>query len=217
MKLKLLNIEMSVRRVRHASNGFFSQQLDVKNYEGQRLDFFSRLCRNKRVLHVGCTDYPIFNPENNLHIQLAPIAATLDGLDTDAAGCEALRRYVPQRYFNDVSAVQEAYDVCLVPETIEHVPDAGSFLKSLSRVRAERFVFTAPNCFADAHMRRNVYDYNGGYVEEVHPDHKAWYSPFTLKNVIEKCSSFRVVEVAVIQYECSVACTCLRADSAISA
>lgn len=210
MKFKLFNIEFAVRRASRppAKKDFFTQCLTVKKYEGQRIGFLAPYCKGKRVLHVGCTDHPVFNPENNLHIQLNEIAGVLHGLDTDREGCAELQKHVHQPYFQNFADLTDSYDVCLVPETIEHVDNVRLFLEALSTVEAERFIITGPNCFAPMHINRNVYDYERTYVEIVHQDHNAWYSPFTLKNVIEKYSRLKVIEVAVIHYECSVVCVC---------
>lgn len=35
-----------------------------------RLNVFSQLCANRRVLHVGCTDWPITDPAQSLHVAL---------------------------------------------------------------------------------------------------------------------------------------------------
>lgn len=172
------------------------------------MSFFEKYCRGKSVLHVGCTDLPIFNPDNNLHIQLEPMTTKLHGLDTDVEGCRTLAKYVKQPYFNKFSEATGHYDVCLIPETIEHVENVGAFLKDVATIDAEYIIITGPNCFAQHHMRRNTFDYENESLEVVHPDHNAWYSPYTLKNVIEKYSGLSVIETAVIQYECSVACVC---------
>ena len=211
MKFSFLNLELTVQRIHEQAPvpEFFTQRLNVKKYDANRFEYLIRHCKGKRVLHVGCTDYPIFKPEKNLHIQLDKIAGVLHGLDTDKEGCRELQKYVDQPYFHHFADLTESYDVCLVPETLEHVDNVGSFLEAVETVRAERFIFTVPNCFSPFHMNRNNhFDYENGFVEYVHPDHNAWYSPYTLQNVIKKCSKLNILEVAVIQDESSAVCVC---------
>lgn len=184
---------------------YWRQKVDTKT-ENDRIEFFKTYCLDKRVLHFGCTDWPIFNPKNNLHIKLAQCAKTLDGFDIDLEGIENLRKYVDQNYFSDFSQVAGfEYDVCLVPETIEHVANVEQFLNQLSSINAKIFIITAPNCFSREHMERNFYGENH-FIEVVHPDHNCWYSPYTLKNQIEKYASLKVEEVVLLDRDTMVCC-----------
>lgn len=171
-----------------------------------RMDLFIPICHNKRVLHFGCTDYPIFNPDSNLHIQLSKVANVLHGFDIDKAGIEKLKMYVDQQYFSNFTEVLNyEYDICLIPETIEHVDDVKSFLENLKYVNAEKFLITGPNCFAEQHMERNLMT-DDTFTEIIHPDHNCWYSPFTLKNVIEKYSHLKVDQVYLLNNDSMVGC-----------
>ena len=49
---------------------FWVQKIDTITIN-KRLQFFENYCQGKKVLHFGCTDWPIFKPETNLHIQLS--------------------------------------------------------------------------------------------------------------------------------------------------
>jgi len=179
----------------------------VATYKIQsRNAYFEFFCLDKKVLHFGCTDWPIFNSENNLHIKLSKTAKILHGFDTDKEGIENLKKFVNQNYFSDFSEINNIeYDVCLVPETIEHVDNVKIFLEGLSSINAKLFLITAPNCFANEHMIRNI---NGidEFVEIVHPDHNCWYSPYTLKNQIEKYSNLKVTKVVLMEDDKMICC-----------
>lgn len=171
-----------------------------------RNTYFENFCLDKKVLHFGCTDWPIFNPENNLHIKLSKSAKIIHGFDIDKKGINNLKKFVNQEYFSDFSEIKNSeYDVCLVPETIEHVDNVKIFLEGLSTIKAKLFLITAPNCFANVHMVRNV---NGTdeFVEIVHPDHNCWYSPYTLKNQIEKYSNLKVTKVILMEEDRMICC-----------
>ena len=53
----------------------------------QRLDLIKEMCSGKRVLHLGCTDYPYtedaIKNEMLLHFELEKITANLWGIDAD--------------------------------------------------------------------------------------------------------------------------------------
>lgn len=171
-----------------------------------RVAYFKDLCLNKKVIHFGCTDWPIFDPNHNLHIILSTCTAILHGFDIDKEGIQDLKKYVNQDYFTDFSEIPNTeYDVCLVPETIEHVDNVRFFLEGLSTVNAKKFIITAPNCFSKEHLSRNFYG-EDFFIEVVHPDHNCWYSPYTLKNQIEKYSKLKVDNVCLLEEDKMICC-----------
>lgn len=185
---------------------FWLQKVSYK-IENDRVKFFKSLCENKKVIHFGCTDWPVFNPENNLHIKLNQYAKVLHGFDIDLKGIEILKNYVDQKYYSDFNYLKdEEYDICLIPETIEHVENIATFLRDVSaKVNAKAFYITGPNCFATAHITRNIVT-KDTFTEIVHPDHNCWFSPFTLKNSINKYSSLEVNQVYLLENETMVCC-----------
>ncbi len=202
---KILNkLGIDTRKPYQKHSEFWQQHVDFKSIE-DRVPFFKNICKKKKVLHLGCTDWPIFDPSYNLHIKLAKVANTIHGFDIDQEGIDNLKKHVDQPYFSSFENVTENYDVCLVPETIEHVDNAKMFLEGLSTIKADTFYITAPNCFAKVHMERNFYSKNK-IVEVVHPDHNCWYSPYTLKNQIEKYSKLKVTEVFLLNNDTMVCC-----------
>lgn len=150
-----------------------------------RVEVFRQICAGKRVLHVGCVDWPITDLQRSLHLQLDD-CCTLDGFDIHPEAFEIMQPHVRGRLFSDWSQVQEPYDLVLVPEVLEHVPDVQGFLRQLDAVGASQYVITVPDaysCFA------GHFDYSKGvqtFVEVVHPDHNCWYTPYTLANVLRK-------------------------------
>ena len=179
-----------------------------------RVVFFEEIANQKTLLHLGCNDWPIFNPKYNLHIKLAKKAKSIHGFDIDLEGIEELKRYVEQPYFSDFDQLKgNKYDVCLVPETIEHVDNVRLFLEGLSTVDADVFYITAPNCFSKNHINRNFYG-KDEFIEVNHPDHNCWYSPYTLKNQIEKYSNLKVEEVILLNEDRMVCCKAIKKQDA---
>ena len=186
-------------------DNYWIQKVETTPVEN-RITYFEELCLNKTVLHFGCTDWPIFDPENNLHIKLSKSAKILHGFDIDKEGIENLKKYVDQEYFSDFCEISNIeYDICLVPETIEHVDNVRTFLEGLSTINTKLFIITAPNCFSKEHLSRNFYG-EDFFIEVVHPDHNCWYSPYTLKNQIEKYSKLKVNKVYLLEEDKMICC-----------
>lgn len=188
--------------------GFYRQQVRLTPVP-DRMEVIVPLCTGKKVLHVGCTDHPIFDPERNLHIQLSRVCGELHGMDVDEEGIEELRRHVPGRFYTDPREVTEKYDVLLVPETIEHVDNVREFLESLDRIRFRHCLITAPNAFIPE-RNGSHWESPGVFVEVVHPDHNAWFSPYTLKRTITKFTPWRILESYLMHNETMIGCLCER-------
>lgn len=188
---------------------FWVQKIKT-NIVRDRVIFFEQICKDKNVLHLGCNDWPIFNPAYNLHIKLAKKAKSIHGFDVDLEGIEDLKKYVNQPFFSNFDQLKEnQYNICLVPETIEHVDNVRAFLEGLSTINADVFYITAPNCFSKKHIERNIQS-ETEFIEIVHPDHNCWYSPFTLKNQIEKYSSLEVVKVYLLNEDTMICCQAIK-------
>lgn len=173
---------------------YFVQRVEVGTELSQmnRLDVFAALCAGKRVLHVGCADWPITDPATSLHIGLEPHCAALDGFDVHLEALEQLRPHVRGSLFSDFSEVRDAYDVVLVPEVMEHVPNVAEFLAQLEAVEASCYLISVPDAFQ---CRGRHFDYvaeTETFVEVVHPDHNVWYTPYTFANTIRKYSGLNV-------------------------
>lgn len=203
---------------RGAANYFYLQKLTVADVP-ERLPYLRDLCRDKRVLHVGCTDFPVFDPRRNLHIQVQDVCRSIDGLDTDVEGMAVLEKYVPGRYYSSADEIQNTYDVVIVPETIEHVANIQIFLQQLDRIDFTEILITAPCLLGWKHCF-NYHDYPGGrsnllavstdYIEEVHPDHKAWFTPYTLANCVEQFTSWRIDSIMFLEAKRMTAVRCTK-------
>lgn len=199
-KLKDLKTKIFGKKI----DPYWIQELKVKKTH-DRMNVFFPYMQNKKVLHIGCSDYPIFNPKSNLHLKLKDICSELHGMDVDAKGIEVLSGYFPGKYFEDLVSVDNDYDTILVPETIEHVDNVAIFLNQISKLKANTFIISAPNCFNNYFKHGIIKE---KFVEFVHPDHNYWFSPYTLKNTIEKYSNLRVIDVYLSNNDLMVICVC---------
>jgi hypothetical protein len=173
---------------------YFVQKVKVgRELSGRpRATVFQQLCAGRRVLHVGCVDWPITNVRNSLHVQLDASCAALDGFDVHPEAFDLLRPHVRGQLFSRWEDVTDSYDIILVPEVMEHVPDVATFLQQLDRVKAPHIVLTVPDAYQC--MRRH-FDYvadSETFVEVVHPDHNCWYTPYTLTSVLGKYTNWKV-------------------------
>lgn len=157
-----------------------------------RVDVFRGLCQGKRVLHIGCADWPITDPATSLHLALEPVCAQLDGVDPHVEALEQLAPYTKGRLYSRIEDVVDSYDIVLVPEVMEHIPNVAEFLEQLQAIQAGTFLLSVPDAYQ---CRARHFDYleaTQTFVEVVHPDHNVWYTPYTFANTIRKYSGFDV-------------------------
>ncbi len=164
----------------------------------QRLDVIREECTGKRVLHLGCTNYPYTEDsiKNHmlLHHELETIASDLWGLDADQAGIDLLKSHGSEQimladleHLDEVD-LNQTFDVIVAGEMIEHLNNPGLFLNGIKRFMHDgsRMLLTTINAYCG--MRFFWYCIRGkrGSIELVHPDHVAYYSYSTLKLLIER-------------------------------
>lgn len=163
-----------------------------------RLDFIEKASAGKKVLHLGCTDYPFTEKmiQNNmlLHFKLQKTARELYGFDFDQKGIDVLAAAgVKNLYRADLERLEEVdldetFDVIIAGEMIEHLSNPGLFLKGIQRFMTPttNLVITTINAYCGMRMWTYGLRGKGGVHEPVHPDHVAYYSYSTLKVLIER-------------------------------
>lgn len=164
----------------------------------QRVEFIKRACAGKKVLHLGCTNYPYTKEalDNNmlLHFELEKTAGELYGFDFDERGLEILEKSgVKNLYRADLEKLEEValdvtFDVIIAGEMIEHLSNPGLFLRGIKRFmnRETNLIITTINAYCG--LRFLIYGLRGkgGSNEPVHPDHVAYYSYKTLSLILER-------------------------------
>lgn len=173
---------------------YFVQRVQVRsNLVGKsRLEVFKTLCEGQRVLHIGCADWPITDPNTSLHLALEPHCAVLDGFDIHAEALAGLAPHTRGKLYSRFEDLTDQYDLILVPEVMEHVPDVAGFLAQLHSLNAPTIALTVPDAY-QCHARHFGYaQETQTFVEVVHPDHNCWYTPFTLSNVISKYTPWQI-------------------------
>lgn len=176
---------------------FYLQSVPVSDaYVGKpRLEVLRGYCENKKVLHIGCVDYPVTQLAGNLHLQLAPFCATLDGYDIHTEVYPTLEPYIKNGRF--LYSLEEAadYDVVIIPEVLEHIGDVPNFLGEIAKISAKKFLITVPDLFQCFNRHFEYSGKNQVFLEAIHPDHNCWYSPYTIANIIKKYTPWRVADI----------------------
>jgi len=164
----------------------------------QRTDFIKRVSAGKKVLHLGCTNYPYtkeaIDNDMLLHFELGKIARELYGFDFDQEGLDILSEQGAINLFRadvenlDQVDLDETFDVIIAGEMIEHLNNPGMFLQGIKRfMNAEtELVITTINAYSALRFALYGLRGKGGINEPVHPDHVYYFSYKTLNLLIER-------------------------------
>lgn len=165
-------------------NKLLDQSIRIENYKISYRDFIVNMCVDKKVLHIGCFDYPYFSYESNLHLQLANTSKVLHGLDIEKGYEEIMKKYYDGVYYSSYAEINQSYEIVIVPEVLEHVRNPEQLLRDIFSVNTHEIFITAPNSH---YFRDGTYydEDNCIFHEIIHEDHKVWYSPYTLFNTVK--------------------------------
>jgi SAM-dependent methyltransferase len=158
--------------------------------EQMLLDF----ARDKRVVHVGFVDERRLEDKVErgrwLHERLRDSATAIVGLDVSEDGVRWAKEQGFDAHVVDAQSPDavaglglEQADVVIAGEVIEHLDAPGPFLQAMTALVGPdgRLVITTPN----AYRLLNFLAPASGR-ELIHPDHTAWHSPHTLRNLLER-------------------------------
>lgn len=171
----------------------------------QRVDLIKQICAGKKVLHLGCANYPYtqdsIDKEKLLHFELEKTVKELYGFDFDQPGIDILASHGTKNLYRadleklDEVPLNETFDVIVAGEMIEHLNNVGLFLEGIKRFMNADTVLLLTTINAYCGMRFTWYGLRGkgGMREPVHPDHVAYYSYSTL-SVLLKRYSFSIDE-----------------------
>ena len=159
---------------------FFIQKISTENIEEPRFQYFEDICKDKKVLHIGCADDMFFSPTQNLHINLSTKCKELHGLDISLDGIKKLKEHFNGKYFTSIKDCDKEYDIILIPEVIEHIDNLKIFLDDVFSLNYKQMIITAPNIM---HYSKEMIQEENAFTEIIHPDHKYWFSPYTMYNI----------------------------------
>lgn len=162
----------------------------------QRVEFIKKVCEGKKVLHLGCTNYPYtkeaIDNDALLHFELDKIASELYGFDFDQAGIDILEQNGTKNLYQadleklEAVNLDETFDVIIAGEMIEHLNNPGLFLRGIKRFMNPntKLVITTINAYCAMRFWQYFLRGKGGKAEPVHPDHVTYFSYSTLSLII---------------------------------
>lgn len=166
-------------------------------YIPDRDEWILNRCAGKRVLHLGCTDWPLtadrLRQGDLLHQKLVRVCASVVGVDPDEGGIKELQKAMPEHSFYASKAetmqviaevINTPWDVILAADVVEHISNLGSALDSISSLMGSTTILliTTPSAFS---LKRSVV-WSLGKTEHVHPDHCYYFSPSTLIQLLNR-------------------------------
>ena len=160
-----------------------------------RVNFILDYCKAKKVLHIGCTDFPFTKDKlkNNsmLHQLLKSVSAKITGIDNNI---NSIEEYVKLTGDNDVyycdimqsypeEVTPGGYDVILLSEVMEHLIKPAKALDVLHEhfSNGTKILVTVPNYASMAGLAASL-----NKTEAIHPDHYWYFSPYTLCRLFNK-------------------------------
>jgi hypothetical protein len=160
-----------------------------------RNDVLVEMCRNKRVLHIGCCDHvPLIKEKIRkrewLHGLITECASHVAGVDIDAAAVRAASQIsgLENLYAGDVTAdgkiaeiANMKFDIALFGEVVEHVANPAFFLGKFRENYADAFsevIITVPNALRGGNVRGIFKN-----VETINSDHRFFFTPYTIAKI----------------------------------
>ncbi len=166
--------------------------------EFDRSDYLCRCVMGKKVLHVGCSDFPVTEQRikngNLLHIGLTNSAKEVIGIDISDEGLACMAKYGIKNTFKmdaENISFDFRFEVILAGDVLEHLNNPGKFIErsfSLLDTNGELIV-AVPNAMT-------VNNIKGWFLwEQVHKDHTFYFSPKTLSSL---CSRYGLLPTKLI-------------------
>jgi 2-polyprenyl-3-methyl-5-hydroxy-6-metoxy-1,4-benzoquinol methylase len=151
-------------------------------------------CSHKRILHVGCTDFPLTREKAQqgrlLHQSLNNVCESVLGVDISENSLQIMRDEfnISNIRFGDAEHLcnfveNEKYDIILAADVVEHLDNPGLFFKNAAQLIGKgccsRIIITVPMAFSIKRFGSLFLNHD----EHPHPDHVAYYSPSCLKQI----------------------------------
>ncbi|NWF61048.1 MAG: class I SAM-dependent methyltransferase [Fischerella sp.] len=155
--------------------------------------YICKLCKDKKVLHLGATDAPetqdaIINGKF-LHTILTNVCKEVVGMDISLEMINFLKetKGISNIHYGNIEVYEDypkqEFDFIVAGEIIEHLSNPGRALDCLSKIAkpTTKLIITVPNAYSLKGFLRAVARH-----ELIHPDHTLHHSLHTLKTLVER-------------------------------
>jgi len=177
----------------------FDENLTVRYLKNgpvrHRTDELLDICRNKRVLHVGCCDHTrlIKQKIDNrdwLHGLITECSEYTVGVDIDVNAVSEAQRIsgLHNIFAGDITSTDAVeairnrqFDIALFGEVVEHISNPVAFLQRFRENYGdivERIVITVPNAFRAGNVKGAFWN-----TETINSDHRFFFTPYTIAKV----------------------------------
>lgn len=155
--------------------------------------FLLDICKDKKVLHLGCGDAIHFDDHNkigrHLHLSLLKTTKLLYGIDLDKKIIDRLKNEykVPNVFVDNVENLNfdtdEQFDIILAGELIEHLNNPGLFLDSVKKYMSKDtlFIITTPNIISLKVFLHSLFN-----NQRIHPDHTLGFTYSLLYTLFDR-------------------------------
>jgi hypothetical protein len=160
-----------------------------------RNDVLVDMCRDKRVLHIGCCDHaPLIDKKLKrrdwLHGLVTECSKFTVGVDIDRVAVREASRIsgLDNMFAGDITSADKldaissrTFDIALFGEVVEHIPNPVSFLTRFAQNYGDvvdKIVVTVPNAFRGGNIKGIFKS-----VEIINSDHRFFFTPYTIAKV----------------------------------
>lgn len=178
-------------------------------YEPVRDTYILSLCKGKKVLHIGASDWPYTKEKYDrgllLYKRIGEVSSEQLGLDLDQEASDFLNNeQIPNSKIvvMDMNKIQDLDfepEVIVFGETLEHLMNLGTALENIKSVMTEgtKLIISVPNTY---HFLNFVYAFFRR--EHQHPDHSVAFTYKTLSQLLEK-ADFTIEDFSFTRLESS--------------
>jgi 2-polyprenyl-3-methyl-5-hydroxy-6-metoxy-1,4-benzoquinol methylase len=177
------------------SNGLNIEIAEKNTLQCNRLDLIKSLCKDKNIIHLGCTDHLNLIDEKiqkgtYLHDILCHCSNKCIGVDIN---CEAID-YLKKKYkYQDLicadiikdeidEITSHKWDYLVMGEILEHVDEPFKFLEQIHNIYSsciDYIIITVPNALSLQNMIQAFHN-----KELINTDHRYWFTPYTLGKIV---------------------------------
>jgi len=163
-----------------------------------RRDYLRRRCAGKKVLHIGCLNWPevILEAWKNgtwVHGIISDVSELCVGIDINSDGYDLVRRELGIENIQlldlsksledkDLSCLRQIeWDLIVCPEVLEHITNHEQILENLGTLShcGTTLIITGPNAFGFPNFVNTLRGF-----EHVSSDHRYWFTFYTLSRML---------------------------------